>query len=116
LIDLVDPQVVIISVFKHKTGSLGPAFLTIHDMRLYEIMKLYAKHIRIEFLKLGQNWKKAMKDIKLTFFLNNEGKRCSTVDSAMKFFKRQFINEGIKKLASGSCSTSLPLASSRTSS
>jgi hypothetical protein len=55
--------VVIILVFKHKTGSLGPAYLTINDMRLYEIMKLYVRYVRIRLLKQNKKWKKMLHDM-----------------------------------------------------
>ena len=69
-------QVVIITVYRHKTGSQGPAYLTISDSRVYEIMKLYAEFVR------------------LSFFVSKEGKGMKDANDAVKFFKQQVVDAG----------------------
>ena len=89
-------QVVIITVYKHKTAALGPAYLTIYDMRLVKILELYVEHVRPRFLKLHPDKFRPLnpKDGKLTIFLDKEGKRCEKINYAVAFFKKQLVDAG----------------------
>ena len=45
-------QCVIITVYTNKESTASSAaYITIHDMRVHEIMKLYIEHVRQKFVK-----------------------------------------------------------------
>jgi hypothetical protein len=84
------------TVYRHKTGSMGPAYLTVHDMRLVRIMELYVEHVRPKFLKLHKDEDNPPdpENGALTVFLDRDGNKCKKIDSAVTFFKRQIIDAG----------------------
>ena len=86
-------QVVIITVYRHKTGSQGPAYLTISDSRVYEIMKLYAEFVRPKFFPVKSSTSKP-ENVKLPFFVSKEGKGMKDANDAVKFFKQQVVDAG----------------------
>jgi hypothetical protein len=88
--------VAIMTVYRHKTGSMGPAYLTVHDMRLVRIMELYVEHVRPKFLKLHKDEDNPPdpENGVLTVFLDRDGNKCKKIDSAVTFFKRQIIDAG----------------------
>ena len=80
-------------MYKHKTGSLGAAYLAINDMRVHEIMKLYVEYVRPKFLKFKSK-RIDVEDKKLTVFLDQHGQRMKNVNCAVEFFKKNIIAAG----------------------
>ena len=87
----------IITVFRHKTGAFGPAYLTIHDMRIHRLLELFCRHVRQKFLAKNKSEDPKMKDPTngaLTFFTDTLGKKMTHLKLAVNWFKKQFIDEG----------------------
>jgi hypothetical protein len=90
--------VAIVTVFKHKTGSIGPAYLTIHDMQIHKIMKLYCKYVRPKFLSFNRSKKMDQKNPSngaLTFFLDTHGKKLMLINGAVNWFKKRIVEAGL---------------------
>ena len=84
-------------MFNHKTGALGPAFLTVHDSRLADIVQLYCEHVRPRFLKLHPDQKNELdaNDGSLPFFLTSKGGKCTHMHGAFEWFKQEIIEAGL---------------------
>jgi hypothetical protein len=82
-------------VFKHKTGSEAPAYLTFFDDRLFSCMNAFLKHVRPEFVRMSDP-PGDPEDGTLQFFLNEQGGYIDRNLNATEFFKKQILSMGLQ--------------------
>jgi hypothetical protein len=58
-------------------------------------MQLYCDHVRPQLLKVDPD-KLDPKDGSLTFFVNNKGGKCTKIDGAFDWFKREVVEAGLQ--------------------